>query len=58
MTEQKNSNNYLKCPYCSCIFFSQHDLDRHMAALGQNKAEHEFRYTKTHGRLEHGYSNE
>ncbi|MCW4001042.1 MAG: hypothetical protein NWE93_12465 [Candidatus Bathyarchaeota archaeon] len=51
----QNNNQYLKCPHCNCIFFSQADLERHMAAFSQAKGEHQFRYTKTHGRLEHGY---
>jgi uncharacterized C2H2 Zn-finger protein len=56
---QNGSNRYLKCPYCACLFFSQADLDKHIATYGAAKEVHEQNYRKTHGRLEHGYgSNE
>ncbi|MGE5556518.1 MAG: hypothetical protein ACM3UY_09745 [Methanocella sp.] len=59
MTEQQNgSNPYLKCPHCACIFFSQADLQKHMAAFGQNKEQHIANYRKIHGRLEHGYGSD
>ena len=55
---QKNSNNYLKCPHCAAIFFTQADLEMHMARFGASKLQHEYEYKKTHGRLEHGYGDE
>ncbi|MGD6853367.1 MAG: hypothetical protein ACQCN6_15010 [Candidatus Bathyarchaeia archaeon] len=55
---QTNDNHYYKCPHCSCIFFSQADLQKHIAAFGTNREQHELAYKKTHGRLEHGYSDE
>ncbi len=59
MTEQQNGNiRYLKCPHCACLFFSQVDLQKHMATFGGGKAEHDYAYKKTHGRLEHGYGDE
>ena len=56
--EQKNNNQHLKCPHCACIFFTQADLQTHMARFGASKGEHEYQYKKTHGRLEHGYGEE
>ena len=58
MTEQKNKNHYLKCPNCPCIFFSQADLEKHIATFGSSKEQHEQFYKRTHGRLEHGYGAE
>jgi hypothetical protein len=59
MTMTQNGNNrYLKCQYCACIFFSQADFDKHMAAYGASKEVHEQNYRKTHGRLEHGYGSD
>ncbi|MFA5573304.1 MAG: hypothetical protein GX799_06605 [Crenarchaeota archaeon] len=58
MTETPKLNkHYLKCPHCTCIFFSKEDLDKHMATFGSGKVEHEYAYKKTHNRLEHGYGN-
>jgi uncharacterized C2H2 Zn-finger protein len=57
MAENGNNNLY-RCPHCACIFFSQADLDSHMEAFGEQKGAHDYQYKKTHGRLEHGYSNE
>jgi len=37
---------------------TQSDLDRHMQVFGKSKEQHDALYKKTHGRLEHGYSDE
>jgi hypothetical protein len=29
-----DSSIFFKCPYCPCIFVSQHDLDLHLKAFG------------------------
>jgi uncharacterized C2H2 Zn-finger protein len=58
MTEQNQNKHYLKCPYCACIFFSQLDLNRHIAAYGAAKEIHDQNFKKTHGRLEHGYGSD
>jgi uncharacterized C2H2 Zn-finger protein len=58
MAEQKNQNHYYKCPHCACLFFSQADLQKHTASFGASKEQHEFQYKKTHGRMEHGFSDE
>ncbi len=53
-----NNNQHIKCPYCSCIFFNQVDLQKHLKRFGTNATEHQDYYNKTHGRVEHGYSDE
>ena len=58
MDNQKNNNQYLKCPHCSCIFFNQTDLQAHLKRFGNNAAQHLENYRKTHGRIEHGYGDE
>jgi len=58
MEEQKNRNHYHKCPYCACLFFSEVDLQKHMAAFGKWKEQHDYQYKKTHGRMEHGFGDE
>jgi hypothetical protein len=59
LTEQQNGkNHYIKCNYCSSLFFSKADLERHMAAFGQNPESHEQYYKRTHNRLEHGYGSD
>jgi len=47
-----------KCPFCACLFLTQSDLDKHMQVFGKIKEQHDALYKKTHGRLEHGYSEE
>ncbi len=58
MTQQINNNHTYKCPHCACIFLTAADLQTHLSRFGNQKGEHEYRYNKTHGRLEHGYSEE
>ena len=58
MTEEKNNNKCYKCAYCACIFLTQADLQKHMNCFGNDKAEHASCYQRTHGRIEHGYSEE
>jgi Zn-finger nucleic acid-binding protein len=55
---QKNNNVLHKCPHCACIFLTEGDLQKHLAAFGDQKAQHEYEYKKIHGKLEHGYSDE
>jgi uncharacterized C2H2 Zn-finger protein len=58
MSEPKNQTNLYKCPSCPCIFFTKADLTKHIDNFGTNKEQHDYQYKKTHGRLEHGYSDE
>ncbi len=53
-----NPNHLHKCPYCACIFLTEADLQKHIATFSSSKEQHEYLYKKTHGRLEHGYSEE
>jgi hypothetical protein len=55
MSNAANNNQYLKCPHCACIFFTQADLDAHLKRFGNNPAMHVDEYKKVHGRIEHGY---
>ncbi|MCL2643708.1 MAG: hypothetical protein FWD52_09455 [Candidatus Bathyarchaeota archaeon] len=47
--------SYLKCPYCACIFFTQADLDTHIARFGSNSAQHVKDYKETNAKIEFGY---
>jgi hypothetical protein len=55
---EENVNQHFKCPHCPCIFMSKADLEKHTKCFGTDKAFHESEYRKTHGRIEHGYSEE
>lgn len=58
VTEEKESKeadaNSCKCPFCPCCFLTRHDLERHMAAFGNNREEHSEDYRRTHDRVEYG----
>ena len=58
MGEESNNHHQYKCPHCACIFLTAADLQKHLSCFGKDKADHEFAYRKTHGRLEHGYGEE
>ncbi len=58
MEQDGNNNQHYKCPFCSCIFLTRADLQKHIDCFGNGKDEHLFFYKKTHGRLEHGYGEE
>ena len=47
-----------KCPHCACIFLTDTDLQKHIAAFGTTKDQHEQKYKKTHDRLEFGFSDD
>jgi len=49
---------HFKCPFCPCIFLCEHDLQRHLSCMGENREEHAENYRRTHGRIEHGYGEE
>jgi len=58
MTENSElKNRYLKCPFCPCIFLTETDLSKHLECMGNRKEEHMERYSRTHGRIEHGSGN-
>ena len=55
--QEGNNTDLVKCPFCSCYFCNDEDLQRHMKSFGTSKAEHFEAFRKTHGRLEHGSFN-
>lgn len=57
-TESLDQKNYVKCPFCPCIFLTEADLLRHLDCMGSQKYEHSEFYRRTHGRIEHGYGSE
>lgn len=57
-TSPEDNNDLYKCPHCACCFCSEADLQRHIDAYGDSKAEHIGEFKKVHGRLEHGSYNE
>jgi len=56
--EEKNGNHYYKCPHCACVFFAKSDLQKHIGCFGEDRQAHADSYSKTHGRIEHGYGEE
>ena len=58
MSQETNNNKHYKCPHCPCIFLTQVDLQKHITSFGTNNNMHEYAFKKTHGKLEHGYSDE
>jgi len=57
-TENLNQRNFVKCPFCPCVFLTEADLHRHLDCMGHHEADHSECYRRTHGRIEHGYSSE
>jgi uncharacterized C2H2 Zn-finger protein len=52
--ERKDAEpNYLRCPYCSCVFFTKTDLDKHLAAFGNGEEQHREAHWRIHGRREY-----
>jgi len=45
---------FYKCPFCSWIFCSRADLDKHMATFWNAEEQHAEAYRRTHGRAEYG----
>ena len=59
LSEDDNLKQYLKCPFCPCIFLTEADLQKHLNCMGNQREEHLDCYRRTHGRIEHGsYSTE
>ena len=51
---RESEANLCKCPFCSCVFCTKADLERHLAAFGNRLEEHAEAYRRIHGRMEHG----
>jgi uncharacterized C2H2 Zn-finger protein len=58
LTEQADNaskKQFLKCPFCPCIFLTETDLQKHLGCMGDRREEHVDLYRRTHGRIEHGF---
>jgi len=54
----ENNDVYLKCPYCTCIFFTQTDLDTHLKAFGNDPTQHAKDYKEINAKIEFGYGSD
>jgi uncharacterized C2H2 Zn-finger protein len=54
MSDPESNAQYLKCPYCPCIFFTQADLDTHLEHFGNNAAQHIKDYKEVNTKIEYG----
>lgn len=45
-----NQTKTLKCPGCNCIFFTQHDLKKHLQAFGKDS--HMEKFKQLHKKVE------
>lgn len=45
-------SDFIKCPFCSSLFLTKHDLDLHLNAFGTNPDSHLSKLKKTHNSLE------
>lgn len=54
--EEKPGEHFFRCPFCSCVFLTKADLERHMKAFGTVREQHLDEYRRCHGRAE--YSSE
>jgi len=48
---------FFSCPFCSCVFCSELDLERHLEVFGRNEAEHLRRMKRVHCEVESGVYN-
>jgi uncharacterized C2H2 Zn-finger protein len=53
MEETKHAERFYKCPFCSCVFITKNDLEKHMKAFGTVKGQHLDEYRRCHGRAEY-----
>ena len=53
--DKKDENNFLECPYCTCNFVSQFDLQSHLEAFGSNKYEHITQLDNAHKSVDRTY---
>ena len=53
--DKKDENNFLECPYCTCNFVSQFDLQSHLEAFGTNKYEHIQKLDEAHKSVDRSY---
>jgi uncharacterized C2H2 Zn-finger protein len=48
MEEKKTKEHFYKCPFCSNIFVTKVDLERHMSAFGTDKGQHMEKHRRRH----------
>ncbi|MCL1970037.1 MAG: hypothetical protein FWF66_01010 [Candidatus Bathyarchaeota archaeon] len=58
MSSSENNVTYLKCPHCTCIFFTRADLDVHLRRFGNNPEQHANDYKDTNAKIEFGYGSD
>jgi uncharacterized C2H2 Zn-finger protein len=51
--EEKPGEHFYRCPFCSCVFQTKADLEKHMKAFGAEKERHLGEYRLCHGRAEY-----
>ncbi|MCL2135478.1 MAG: hypothetical protein FWH37_08015 [Candidatus Bathyarchaeota archaeon] len=56
MSNPENSVQYIKCPYCTCIFFTEADLCLHIKRFGDIRDQHISDYKEVNAKIEYGYS--
>ncbi len=56
-TNDVDQKQFIKCPFCTCLFLTDSDLQKHLSCMGNSKEEHLEFYRNAHGRIEHGSSN-
>jgi len=45
---------FFSCPFCSCVFCSECDLERHLEVFGRNEAKHKRKLKRVHFEVENG----
>lgn len=50
--------DFILCPFCSCMFLTDADLELHLAHLGKNDVLHNDSFRSMHYEIELSYSRE
>jgi uncharacterized C2H2 Zn-finger protein len=50
--EEKPGERFFRCPFCSCVFLTKDDLEKHMKAFGSEKERHIDEFHRCHSRAE------
>jgi uncharacterized C2H2 Zn-finger protein len=53
MEEEKREERFSRCPFCSCVFITKADLEKHIKAFGTHKERHLDEFRRCHGRAEY-----
>jgi uncharacterized C2H2 Zn-finger protein len=51
--EEKPGEHFYRCPFCSCVFLTKADLEKHMTAFGTQKEHDIDEYGRCHSRAEY-----